>query len=67
MKPFVYYSRGTNHQKSDDVAVAYAKSVKDAVKKFSLYYTSVSAKQVVRADIETVGIQKKDILIISGY
>jgi hypothetical protein len=62
--PFVYYNRGTNHKKADDVAVTYAKNAKDAREKFSVYYHLRG--EVVKADIKAVN-QRQGILIISDY
>jgi len=62
MSLFIYYSKGTGHKRSDDVAVTRASNLKRAIRKFSVYYTNVSSRQVRKIDID-----KKDVILISGY
>ena len=43
---YIYYSKGTNHDNADDVAITEACSLKEAIENFQKYYTNVSKDNV---------------------
>ena len=59
---YVYYSKGTNHNKADDVAVVWALTQGIAKKKFKKYYKDVSDLK-----IQKIQLNRKGIHIISEY
>ena len=66
MKKYIYYSKGTNHKGSDDVAITEAVSLKEAIDNFKEYYTNASSKNVQIVNCNRKGYVK-NMMIISDY
>jgi hypothetical protein len=67
---FIYYSEKTNHNLSDDVAIAGARNLNEAITFFKKYYVNANAENVRIIDCNTDGHKEgciKDIMIVSNY
>lgn len=63
---YIYYSRGTNHNGSDDVAITEAYSLVDAIENFKKYYSNVSKENVQFINCNRDGFVK-NMMIVSEY
>jgi hypothetical protein len=66
MKKYIYYSKGKNHDNTDDVAITEAKSIEKAIENFKEYYTNASVKNVKLIDCHRKGYVK-NMMIVSDY
>lgn len=65
-KKYIFYSKGTNHGCSDDVAITEARSKNEAIKNFKRYYTNASKDNVQVIDCYRKGFVK-NMMIVSKY
>lgn len=63
---YIYYSKGTNHNGCDDVAITEAYSLTDAVENFKKYYSNASSDNVQIIDCNREGFTK-NMMIVSEY
>lgn len=66
MNKYIFYSKGTNHNNADDVAITEANTLKEAIENFKKYYANVSEKNVQLIDCNRKGFAK-NIMIVSEY
>lgn len=66
MDKYIFYSKGTNHDNSDDVAVTEANSLSEAVQNFKKYYSNASEDNVQLIDCNRKGFVK-NMMIVSDY
>lgn len=66
MDKYIFYSKGTNHDGADDVAVTEADSLEEAVENFREYYANASKDNVQIIDCNRKGYAK-NMMIISSY
>ncbi len=66
MKKYIYYSKGTNHDNADDVAITEAESMEKAIVNFKEYYTIVEKENVQLIDCHRKGYVK-NMMIVSDY
>ena len=66
MYKYIYYSKGTNHNGTDDVAITEAKSLDTAIENFKKYYSNAS-----KDNVQLINCHKKDyvdnMMIVSNY
>lgn len=65
-KKYIFYSKGTNHDCADDVAITEARSQNEAIKNFKRYYTNASKDNVRVIDCHRKGFVK-NMMIVSNY
>ena len=63
---YIFYSKGTNHDNADDVAITEADSLSEAVQNFMKYYSSASEDNVQLIDCHREGYVK-NMMLISDY
>lgn len=66
MNKYIYYSKGTNHDNADDVAITEAIYLEDAIENFKKYYANASEENVRIIDCRGVGCCK-NIMFVSDY
>lgn len=66
MKYYIYYSKGTNEDKLEDVAVVSGKSFDDALVVLKKYFTVVNSKDIHEVNLKRDGYVQ-DIMILSDY
>ncbi len=66
MDNYVYYSKGTNHDGADDVAITEAESLEIAVDKFRKYYKNATETNVSKVDFNRKGYVQ-GVMIVSNY
>lgn len=66
MNKYIYYSVGTNHNGTDDVAITEANSLQEAVQNFKKYYSNASDTNVQFIDCHREGYID-NMMIISDY
>lgn len=66
MKKYIFYSKGTNHDGADDVAVTEANSLQEAIKNFKKYYANASEDNVQLINCHREGYVT-NIMIVSSY
>lgn len=66
MDKYIYYSKGTNHDNSDDVAITEANSLEEAVGIFKIYYTNASKGNVRIIECHGVGCNI-NMMFVSEY
>ena len=66
MDKYIFYSKGTNHDNADDVAITEANSLEDAVENFKKYYENASKDNVQIIDCHRKGYAK-NMMIVSKY
>lgn len=66
MDKYIFYSKGTNHDNADDVAITEANSLEEAVKNFRKYYANASKDNVQIIDCNREGYMK-NMMIVSCY
>lgn len=66
MDKYIYYSVGTNHNGTDDVAITEANSLEEAVKNFKKYYANASESNVQLIDCHRE-CYVKNMMIVSSY
>lgn len=66
MDKYIYYSKGTNHDNADDVAITEAKSLQEAIQNFQKYYTNVSEENVQIVNCHREGYAE-NMMIVSDY
>jgi hypothetical protein len=66
MNKYVFYSKGTNHDNADDVAITEANSLEEAVVNFKKYYTNASKDNVQIIDCHRKGYVE-NMMIVSIY
>lgn len=63
---YIFYSKGTNHDNADDVAITEANSLEEAVFNFKKYYANASKDNVQIIDCYRKGYIK-NMMIVSEY
>lgn len=63
---YIFYSKGTNHDNADDVAITEADSLSEAVQNFMKYYSNASEDNVQLINCHREGYVK-NMMIISDY
>lgn len=63
---YIFYSKGTNHDNADDVAITEADSLEEAVDNFKKYYSNVSANKVQIINCHREG-SVENMMIVSDY
>lgn len=66
MDKYIFYSKGTNHDNADDVAITEASSLEEAVENFRKYYVNASKDNVQIIDCNREGYVK-NMMIVSSY
>ena len=66
MDKYIFYSKGTNHDNADDVAITEANSLEEAVSNFQQYYANASENNVQIIDCNREGYVK-NMMIVSSY
>ena len=66
MDKYIFYSKGTNHDNADDVAITEANSLEEAVSNFQQYYANASENNVQIIDCNREG-HVKNMMIVSSY
>lgn len=66
MNKYIFYSKGTNHDNADDVAITEANSLEDAVENFKKYYANASKDNVQIIDCYRKGYAE-NMMIVSRY
>lgn len=66
MDKYIFFSKGTNHDGADDVAITEASSLKEAVGNFQKYFSNASESNVQLIDCHREGYVK-NMMIISEY
>ena len=66
MEKYIYYSSGTNHNGTDDVAITEANSLEEAITNFKKYYSNASNFNVQLIDCHREGYVK-NMMIVSSY
>ena len=66
MNKYIYYSKGTNHDNADDVAITEANSLNEATENFKKYYANVSKENVRIIDCHRKGYVE-NMMIVSDY
>lgn len=66
MDKYIYYSKGTNHDNADDVAITEAKSLQEAIQNFQKYYTNASEENVRIINCHREGYAD-NMMIVSDY
>lgn len=66
MDKYIFYSKGTNHDGTDDVAITEANSLEEAIKNFQKYYSNASENNVQIIDCHREGYIE-NMMIISSY
>ena len=66
MNKYVYYSKGTNHDNANDVAITEANSLDEAIENFKKYYSNASKENVQIIDCHREGYVE-NMMIISSF
>ena len=66
MEKYIYYSKGTNNDNADDVAITEAESLEKAIENFKEYYKNASPENVQVINLYRKGYVK-NMMIISNY
>lgn len=66
MDKYIFYSKGTNHDNADDVAITEANSLDEAVENFKKYYANASKDNVQIIDCHREGYVE-NMMIVSSY
>lgn len=66
MDKYIFYSKGTNHDNADDVAITEANSLNEAVENFKKYYANSSKENVRIIDCHRKGYVE-NMMIVSDY
>ena len=66
MDKYIFYSKGTNHDGADDVAITEANSLKEAINNFQKYYSNASENNVQIIDCHREGYIE-NMMIVSSY
>lgn len=66
MDKYIFYSKGTNHNNADDVAITEASSLEEAIDNFKKYYSNASYDNVQIIDCHREGYAT-NMMIVSEY
>lgn len=66
MDKYIYYSKGTNHDNADDVAITEANSLNEAIENFKKYYINASKDNVQIINCNREGYVE-NMMIVSEY
>lgn len=66
MDKYIYYSKGTNHDGADDVAITEANSPQEAIQNFQKYYANASEENVQIINCHREGYSD-NMMIVSDY
>lgn len=66
MDKYIFYSKGTNHDGADDVAITEASSLEEAVNNFKKYYSNASENNVQIINCHREGYVE-NMMIVSNY
>lgn len=66
MNKYIFYSKGTNHNGADDVAITEAETINEAIKNFKKYYANASENNVQIIDCNRKGYVN-NMMIVSDY
>lgn len=66
MDKYIYYSKGTNHDNADDVAITEVNSLQEAIQNFQKYYTNASEENVQIINCHREGYAD-NMMIVSDY
>ena len=66
MDKYIFYSKGTNHDNADDVAITEANSLREAIQNFKKYYSNASENNVQLIDCHREGYVD-NMMSVSSY
>lgn len=66
MDKYIFYSKGTNHDNADDVAITEANSLEEASENFKKYYANASKDNVQIIDCHRKWYAE-NMMIVSSY